>query len=280
MKNSVFVCLAIAVVMGLLWISHDGSNVRHMIEQYVDNGDIVTFEAHYTPESIMELRAKDFLNNSARSFHAAELKYHPYVLFEVKYSGADKKTKEGILLWDLVDGEMVVNCETWDKSHGYADAIKAYANRNDFKIINALAHAGSKGRMTVDQLQRELQVESDLLQAWMEAAKDKHLIVQRGKEVQLHFENPKICFSPQTILAQSMVTKPYVHAQKISRKYSIRDIERISQAAFGQDFSIRSKREVFLPILRIEFINPDDSILTTYWNALNGKEIVPKYLRM
>lgn len=260
------------------WVLQNDSNIRSVVEQYIDNGDIVTFEARFTPEKIMDQKVQDLLGATERTFSKAELKFHPHVLFEVKYSGPDKKTKEGLLLWDLVDGEMVVNCETWDKTHGFEDAINARANRNDFRILNALAQPQAKGKLSIDQLQRELQVEANILQTWLEDAKDKHLIVQKGNEIQLHFQNPKLAVSPQTLLGQCMVTKPYNHAQKISRRYSIRDIEKIAQAAFGEDFTIRSKREVFLPIYSIEFANPDGSILTTYWNALNGKKIIPHYL--
>jgi len=46
-----------------------------------------------------------------------------------------------------------------------------------------------------------------------------------------------------------------------------------AKAAFGDDFAIRKTTEIFLPVYSIVVQNPDGSHMTTYWNALNGKNI-------
>ncbi len=272
-KNVILIC-AIAAGAGY-WIVQNNPNALSVLEQYIDNGEILTFEARYTPERIMEQFGKE-LALGERTFQRSELKYYPYAILDVKYSSPDKRTREGVLLWSLVDGEMVINCDTWDKTHGFEDAINAQASRNDFKILNALAK--NKGKASMEQLQRDLQVEEDILQPWLDDSKAKHLVIQKGNEVQLHFQNPRILVVPQTCIAQSMVTKPYNHAQKVSRNYSFNQIEKTAHAAFGQDFKIRSKKELFLPVYSIEMLNPDGSVLTTEWNALNGQRMIPRYL--
>ena len=50
-------------------------------------------------------------------------------------------------------------------------------------------------------------------------------------------------------------------------------IERISRAAFGQNFAIRKMTDVYLPVHSIVVQNPDGSIHTSHWNALNGKRL-------
>jgi hypothetical protein len=278
MKSLTSILLIAAVASAAWWGIQNNPNMQTVVEQYIDNGDIVTFEARYTPEKLMELQSRELLGDGGeRTFQRADMKFHPYVMLDVKYNSSDKRTREGILLWSLVDGEMITDCTSWEQTHGFEDAINAQANRNDFKILNALAR--NKGRLSIDQLQKELQLEEELLHSWIEEAKDKHLIVQKGGELQLHFQNPKILVSPQTKISQCMVTKPYSHTQKIARKYSVNQVEKIAHAAFGTDFAIRSKKEIFLPVYNIEVLNPDGSILTTQWNALNGKKIVPRYLQ-
>ena len=188
--------LIAAVLVGAgWWFAQNNPNVLSMLEQYIDNGEIMTFEARYTPERIMDQYGKE-LASGERAFQKAELKFYPYALLDVKYSTPDKKTKEGVLLWSFVDGEMVINCETWEKTHGFEDAINSQANRNDFKILNALAK--NKGKATIEQLQKDLQVEEDVLQPWLDDSKSKHLVVQKGNEIQLHFQNPRILVVPQT----------------------------------------------------------------------------------
>ena len=45
------------------------------------------------------------------------------------------------------------------------------------------------------------------------------------------------------------------------------------RAIFGEDFVIRKTQEVYLPIYNIAVQNPDGSILTTYWNGVNGQQV-------
>lgn len=276
MRRFTFVVLILGLVLGGLWLWNHNSDVHDMISQYVENGEIVTLEARYSPEQIMEAHYDELIADDDHSFQSPAVKFHPYLLMEVKYTQPDQKTREGVILWSLVDGEMVLNTETWEKTHGFEDAIDADATRTDFKVLNALAK--NKNSMTFDQLQRELHVESDVLQPWLNSVLNKQLVIQKGNQYQLHFQDPKILVSPQTKITQWLVTKPYNHAQQINKKYNGKHIRNIARAAFGEDFTIRNMNEVFLPVISIEVLNPDGSILTTYWNALNGQRIPMKYL--
>ena len=273
---SVLCSLAIAGGGWYLWETNH--NLRDLISQYIENGEILTLEARYTSDQIMDAHRAELITDESYVYQEPELKFHPYLLMEVKYIQPDKKTKEGVVLWSMVDGEMVLDTQTWDKTHGFEDAILANATRQDFKILNNLAKF--KGRMTVDQLQKELHVELETLTPWIDNTKQKHLVVQKGGELQLHFQNPKILVTPQTKINQWLVTKPYIHAQRIAKKYSPNQIQGTAKAAFGEDFMVRSVTEVFLPVYSIEVLNPDGSILTSFWNALNGQRITPKYLTL
>lgn len=274
-RLSVVIFLACLAVGWFLW-NHNGS-LQDTIQSYVENKEFLTFEARYTPEQIIEKHQLELDMNAERSFKDPELKFQPYVLMEVKYSLPNKKTQEGVIFWSMTDGEMVLDTETWEKTHGFEDAINAKATRNDFKVINALAKR--KGIMTFDQLQNELHVDREMLQPWVNSASEKHLIIQKSNELQLHFQNPKILVLPETKSDQWLVTKPYNHAQRIAKKYSVTQVKNVAQSAFGEDFTIRTIQEVFLPIYCIEVVNPDGSILSTYWNALNGQKMNPKYLQ-
>lgn len=272
------IACVIAIAGGVWYLWETNPNLRDMLSQYVENGEILTLEARYTPEQIMDSHRSELISDNGYTFQAPELKFHPYLLMEVKYIQPDKKTKEGVILWSMVDGEMVLDTQTWEKTHGFEDAILSDANRDDFKILNALAKF--KGKTTVDQLQKELHVEPETLTPWIDNTRKKQLVVQKGAELQLHFQNPKILVTPQTKISQWLVTKPYIHAQRIPKKYSPTQIQGTARAAFGQDFMIRSVTEVFLPVYSIEVLNPDGSILTSFWNALNGQRITPKYLTL
>lgn len=272
-----FFCALSALAGGTLWLWYNHDSFRNFVGEYIDNGEFLTLEARFTPEQIMEVH-KDLLVDDLHAFDVPSLKFHPYALLEIKYSTSDKKSREGIILWSLVDGEMVLNTETWEKTHGFEDAIRASANANDFKILNILAR--HQGATSKESLQKELHLDPEVFEPWIESAKQKHLVIQKGSLLQLHFQDPKILVIPQTRINQWLVTKPYNHAQRIQAKYSQGQIEKIAHAAFGADFSIRNTSMVFLPVYGIDILNPDGSILSTFWNALNGKRIHPKYLEI
>lgn len=268
--------LAFLLLIGGGWAWHSAglANWRDRLFQYIDNRDIVTFEARFSPEQIIEAHRHELLENR-RTLQNSVVKYYPYLLLEVKYP-EHSKTREGVLLWGLHEGEIVLNTETWETTHGFKDCLECEANRTDFKILQALAR--HPGKMSIEELQKELHVEREMLSRWIEGAKQKHLVVQKGNLLQLHFENPKLLVSSQTKIKQQLVSKPLGEGEKIPKIYSHSQVSALTQAAFGGEFKIRSEREVFLPIYSFDILNADGSVQTSEWNALTGQRIIPHYL--
>jgi len=271
MRKVLLGALAIAIGASAWWVWHNHHVIKDGLQEYVENGEFLTLEARYTPEELMAAHRKELLPSTQYAFLEPIVKYAPYLLIDSKYNMADKGTKEGVLLWGLVDGELVLDTESWERTHGYEDAINVGADRNDFRILFALSKNG--GALTRDQLQNELHLERDTLDPWIDSAIKKHLIVPVGSELRIHLQDPKIWVVPQTKMAKSFVRKPYSNSQRLSRKYSKSQIESIAKAAFGSAFSIRSISEVFLPVYCLCVKNPDGSTHTSYWNALTGKQI-------
>lgn len=271
------IILLVLLCGGGWWAWHSAAlaNWKDQVLHYIDNRDIVTLEARFLPEQIVESHKQELLGNEKRTLHHITLKYYPYLLLDVKYP-EQSKTREGVLLWGLHDGEMVLNTETWQTTHGFKDCLECHATQTDFKILQALARR--QGTISLEDLKKELHVERDVLNSWIDEAKNKHLIVQKDNFLQLHFENPKLLVTPQTKINQHLVSKPRGDGLKMARNYSRNQIIEITQAAFGNDFKIRNEQEVFLPVYSMEILNPDGSIKISEWNALTGQRILPHYL--
>jgi hypothetical protein len=233
-------------------------------------------EVRYSAETIMEAHRKELLKGSDHVFLEPTLKFVPYLLMDVKYIRNSEKTGEGVILWGLVDGEMVINTATWEVTHGFTDCIASNATRYEFKIINALAARG--GAWDRDGLSKFLNIENSILDTWVDSCRKKSLIVQNGNTYRLHLQNPKLQVIPETKLEQWLVTKPTKHALRVKKRYRASQIETTAKAAFGHEFAIRKTTEIFLPVYSIVVQNPDGSQMTTYWNALNGKRLIsPHY---
>ena len=121
-------CLSSQLAAGgwWLWQSPEMANWKDRILQYVDNRDIVTLEARYLPEQIIDAHRKELLGNDKKTLQNTTLKYYPYLLLDVKYPD-NSKTREGVLLWGLTDGEMVLNTDTWESTHGFRDCLECQA---------------------------------------------------------------------------------------------------------------------------------------------------------
>ena len=119
----------------------------------------------------------------------------------------------------------------------------------------------------------DLHVENDVLDAWIESCRRKKLIVQTGNRYRLHLENPNLKIVPSTKLDERFVTKPQRNADRIPNRYSPSQIEKMTGAAFGNEFAIRKTTDIYLPVHCIVVQNPDGSIHTSHWNALNGKRL-------
>ena len=275
MRTKAIVLGLVAVLIAGAWYVSTQDDTLSFFMQYVDNSEFTTLKARITPEQLMERQRKELLVDHQHSFQDPGLKLHPYLLMEVKYTQPDKRSREGVVLWSLVDGEMVINTDTWEKTHGFEDAINAGATRNDFKLMHALMK--NKGTATVDQLQNELHVEKETLETWINSSLAKHLIVQKGNQLQLHFQDPKLSLLPETRLTDWLVKKPYNHAQKVSGQFSSNQIQKIAKAAYGEDFTVRNTTEVYLPVYSLHVLNPDGSTFTTYWNALTGQRMPARY---
>lgn len=275
MRPIVLLIALIVLGLGGFWSWTYFPGFRSKTEELLSSSTFQTLEVRYSAESIMETHRRELLKDSDHVFLEPTLKFVPYLLMDVKYIRSHDKTGEGIILWGLVDGEMVINTSTWEKTHGFTDCIASNASRQEFKIINALASRG--GTWDRDGLSKFLNIENNILDTWIDTCRKKSLIVQSGNTYRLHLQNPKLQVIPETKLEHWLVTKPTKHAFRVKKRYRPSQIETISRAAFGNDFAIRKTSEIFLPVYCIVVQNPDGSQMTTYWNALNGKRFTPPY---
>lgn len=270
--------LVFLVALGLTgyWAWNFFPSASSKIEEFLSAENFQTLEVRYSAESIMESHRMELLSDNAHVFLEPALKFVPYLLMDVKYLRSKDKTGEGIILWGLVDGEMVVNTSTWERTHGFTDCIEANATRQEFKIMNALASRG--GAWDRDGLSKFLNIENHILDSWIDSCRKKSLIVQTGNTYRLHLQNPRLMVIPETKLEHWLVTKPAKKAIRVKKRYRSAQIEAIAEAAFGNDFAIRKTTEIFLPVYSIIVQNPDGTQMTSYWNALNGKRLAaPPY---
>ena len=271
MRALSFVVSLMILSYAIYWVSEKRPEVKGRLSEALNSGSFHTLEARFSAEQIMENFSSKLLKNETYDYLEPELQFQPYLLMEVKFSRGDDQTGEGVILWDLIDGEMVMTTQDWDKSHGFADCLLAKADKQEFKVINALARGG--GFIDRSSLLQSLNIEDDLLDSYIESCRRKKLIVPTGNGFRLHFEEPNLNIKPATLIDSPIVTKHFRYAHRLPRRFAPQEIMNLAEAAFGSDFAIRRTLTVYLPIHVITVQNPDGSLRTTYWNALNGKQL-------
>lgn len=242
-----------------------------VLEDKVQLKTFRTLEVRHTPESIIAQHKRELVKNPDYSLLEPKLTFYPYLFMEVKYTKDLYNTEEGVLLWGLTDGEMVIDTGTWERTHGFEDCLIAKANKNDFKILKTLVEYG--GSIDHDSLYQKFKVDSEIIDEWIESCRKKKLLVVLGNKIRLHFQNPRLKTSPVTRIEEKLVTVPAKNVSRGQKRYSAAQIRKLATIAFGNDFAIRKMGELLLPVYSISIQNPDGSILTTHWNALNGKRM-------
>ena len=243
--------------------------LQDIIEEKIHSRDFHTLEVRFSADDIMKRHKNELLKGKGYSYLEPKLTFYPYLMMDMKFSRDQIFTEEGMLLWGLYDGEMVVDTGTWERSHGFEDCLLARATKNDFKVLRAILQMGSS--IDREQLYKKFKVEPESVDKWVASCRDKKLIVSAGNKFRIHLQNPQIEMVPITHLAEPLVTQPTKSAVKVNKRYGVSQIKNLTEIAFGNNFAIRKMQQVFLPVYQISIQNPDGSIRITHWNALNGK---------
>lgn len=250
--------------------------VKKQLHALLPATELHTLEVRYTAEQIMDTHRKELLRSNRHRYLDHQIHFYPYLLMEVKYAVNKKKTEESIILWDLCDGEMVIETKGWEKTHGFGDCLHASTNRSEFQIIHFLSKKG--GAISKQDLLKNVHFEGRVLDSLLESLRRKHLLVLvEGGAYRLHLEKPHLKTTPVTIMQEKLVTKTWKNAQKVATRFSLSQVIKLAKAAFGEDFAVRHTTNVYLPVHSIVVQNPDGSLQTSLWNALNGKRILYSY---
>lgn len=256
-------------------VSTSTIKTKKFIRKNLAVNKISTLESNFFPNEIIRSNKELLIACTHGTLSPPQLMFFPYLLLDVKFSrgGIFKSdTKEGLVLWSLVDGEMVLDTATWERSKGFEDCLMFSANKQNFKILKTLSFLG--GVSSRENLYSVLGEPKKKIDDWINDCCHKNLVTTNGAKVRLHFKHPKLEMKPYTDFKHPIVSYKVPKSVKIRhQEYSPAQIKEIARLAFGQDFVIRREQKIFVPVYKLTVINPDDSIWVSYWNAINNKRL-------
>lgn len=271
MFRSFFLFAAIAFVTTSAYVWTEMPYLADQIRTYLPSSlpqvlpskELTCFEQRYNVDQLIQKHQKT-VKEKGGEYEAPRLELYPYLLMEVKYVKSGS-TYESYLLWSLNHGEMVLNTQTWNMTHGYDDCLAAKATRDEMKVVNALAQAG--GQLDRGGVIERVKLDPAHIDEWLEKCRRKHLVVQMGSQWRLHVQRPQLSSEPVTQWKDDLVERSGEGAQIISPRFREGQIMELAQSAFGTDFAIKRSQLVYLPVYSITFKASDGSKKTLRLNA-------------
>lgn len=255
------------------WAGDKHPKWKEEIRNLFDSSACAIIEAKFAPEQVIETNSKPFLRMHKYQYLPPITKLYPFLLLDIKYSPSPDKTEESLILWDLIDGEMVINTKDWKKTHGFSDCIRESSSGLELQILMTLAK--HKGSLPGNSLLQLLHWDKTTFTAWSESCCRKSLITCHDNIYRIHMQDPILFSTPKTTFHENFVIKTDDSGNsKLPKQFSPNQIKRIARLIFGEDFAIRNIKQIFLPIYIITVQNSDNSLQTSYWNSLTGKQII------
>ncbi len=262
--------------VGVFWLFDTYPDFKEKVLEKLPKPSCIAFEKRFSSEQILDNERFSLLSHQKLKQSQITLKFYPLLLMEVKFTSPDHSTHEGVILWDLIDGEMVIDADSWKKTHGFADCIQAHTNRYEYQIIKAIIE--NHNQIHREVLNQLVNIDPLLIEKWLKRCVKKKLVVCHKKTYRVHIQNPRFSFVPMTKIAMPLATRNYRNVERSKKYFSSVQIIQTAKAAFGNDFAIRRSYDVHLPIYSFSMQNRDGSIQIVYYNALNGQRFFPSGL--
>lgn len=240
----------------------------HVVRKVAGLEKLKTLERLISPDQVCLLFA-DYPEENV----SVDMCFFPHVLFHIKFSKEDprKGSQEGQLLWSLVDGELVLDTDTWTKTQGFKECLLLQANQQDMVVMQTLSRLG--GAVSRDTLLQALMMKHAKADQMIRKCQKKKLVfVYAGDKIGYHFRQPQFVQGCTTRMHREPVLLRKTRGMSLwPNTYSEDRIKELASMVFGQNFFIINTEEVYVPVYKVMLRSPEDSVRIQYVNAVNGE---------
>lgn len=230
------------------------------------------FERKFTPEQVLAMfPGEDDVT--------LELMFVPHTLMQVRYPG-DETTKkgttpvsqEGAILWNLVEGEIVLNTSSWTCSKGLRECLLLKAKTQDIRVMQTLAALG--GSASKETLSHALSLKNIPADKVIKECFKKKLIFLKDNHVTSHLPQSHLIRGCTTVLQAQPVWLQRPKGSSIcTPHYSSEEVQKLTKRMFGSNFIILESSSVYMPVYKVAMKASDSSVRLEYVNAVTGKKL-------
>lgn len=205
----------------------------------------------------------------AKNIEKVDLIYHPLAVLDIKYSDSDYSTHQGKLLWDLIDGEMIISSRTWKKTSGLQEYLEIPLSAEQLSIAKKLA--SSPQGITLQDLCTATNSTEEIINEPLEFLLEKQLVKSSKNLFFLHQASPRFPELPITILERDLFFTEKREEDILSPKIPLDKVKNFSKKLFERDFSILNASTYYLPVYRIHVENLSGEKKIIEWNGWTNR---------
>lgn len=247
----------------------------YAIYQY--NPNILKSAALYIDTTISRLNTKEVttiyalnrprkLKNCPKNI-SCETMYVPHLLVEIKVNFPDKPPVNQMQLWNMNDGEIIINSQpNIKKTKGLNEILKVPLDKNIYRIASLLSKCGHS--VSLDKIATSLCIQRPIAQKCIENNASSIFYFKNGY-ASLLISDSYLPSMPETSEKNtlSVLSKSSVNKKKIkSAKYSEEQIlNAISSGITGNNATVKNSEIVYIPITNTLIEECESVSVCTYY---------------
>ncbi|MCK5787866.1 MAG: hypothetical protein KAH32_02615 [Chlamydiia bacterium] len=234
--------------------SHPTESYAFILDGAKKASQTISTKSNY---NVLLLGASEGASSEATS--AAFTAYYPHLLVYVRHFDANKTPHDLVQIWDMSDCEIVLNTETWQKTHGIEDLNASCRQENAYRIAEALSRAG---KATTKELSDSTGIPTQKIYQAMSSDKNSRVFINNKNIMSMSIPHSSLPEVPHTIsrsnksfnTAQTTISSSNLRA----KEYTQKDIIRLfSYKIFGDRILYLKSKLVYIP--KTTFVTRSDS---------------------
>lgn len=229
---------------------YENPNIVKKVSMYYKNGFSESFSRDIKVPYVLHHKQPFGIDKKVQ--HSC-IMYVPHIVVEIKVVNQRQEVETIHQLWDLSDGEVVLNTGKWKKTKGLEDLMMSNIDNNTYRIALALAHKDMP--MTTEDISKETGIDLQEVRIAIEKSKSLDVFFVNNNEVRLAINSPILPDFPATdnisllLSTVNYASKNAKIKEEVHKEEKI--IELLNKKLFGNNYKVKSIKKLYIPVTQV-----------------------------